>query len=117
MFFSTKAFFVTFARHMASGMPVVADCDRHEVVGRLLRSPIGSVPDSYSSPAFLQLVDQLRRANRLQRLRERVRACFASRLMMPAPTVCTFAIGSPVAKWLIVVNFERLVRLAPTDDG
>ena len=39
---STNVFFFMFARHRRSGMPVVPDCARTNVVGVCVPSPIGS---------------------------------------------------------------------------
>ena len=105
------------ALHMCSGRPVVADCCWAKSSGVCVPSPSGSVAFRYRSAGLLHAS---RSGRRMGIARSTSRACWAwrmSRSTRPPLAWLTLAIGSPVAKWTTLSDFERLVRLAPAEDG
>ncbi len=95
---STNAFFVMLARHMCSGSPVLADCACTNSSADCVPSPIGSVPDTYSSPALptFSISSSTGMARRASRACHALRMSRCTRPPLARPIV---AMGSPVAKW------------------
>ena len=113
---STKKFFAMFALHMCSGRPVEADCCERTRRATACRRPCGSVAFRYSSPAFLTSSI----SSSIGISRSAARACGALRMSRcNRPAVGLADLGDRLAGAEVqdLVGLERLVGLAPAQDG